>query len=228
MAGPKHANATHEDPDKVTDTKAGTKARGQSQNTMQEGICIRADWECHSHRLKYQTPYPQITYPQIAPNHFFCRDVIRTNQKISLSPWMEIASPQIASPPWGGDGRRGATGMMLSRRGNLITLGINRYGRVIQRDTRVPNVLSQYVDPSPAVIPCDTRKENRESRIPHHSTTSSRTHLRSDHLSAALRCNAVAEALNHLHLGRSFFGNGALARCAAGLLASACGCGCSS
>ena len=41
----------------------------------------------------------------------------------------------------------------------MITLGLNRSGRVIQRDPRVPNVLSQYVDPGPAVIPLAPRKE---------------------------------------------------------------------
>ena len=80
--------------------------------------------------------------------------------------------------PLGGRRALKPTGMTGPSRGNLKTGGIILSGRVIQRDPRVPNVLSQYVDPGPAVIPRDPRKERGESRIPHHSTTSSRTHLR--------------------------------------------------
>ena len=45
------------------------------------GICIRTDWECHSHRLKYQIPspqirtkYPTIPYPQIMQMRMLKRD----------------------------------------------------------------------------------------------------------------------------------------------------------
>ena len=88
----------------------------------------------------------------------------------------------------GGDGRRGVTGMMLSRRGNLITLGLNRSGRVIQRDPRVPDVLSRYVDPSPAVIPRETRKAGGEMHIPQTSFYNLLTHI---------RCRAVSHSAHH-------------------------------